>query len=71
MATVGIPLGWVVAHALQQLVLDLVGAALPAPYPLRALVLALVGTVVLALLVVALPLTRATRLRPGDAIRYS
>jgi ABC-type lipoprotein release transport system permease subunit len=33
-------------------------------------VIALVGTVVLALVVLALPLRRAVRLRPGDALRY-
>ena len=39
-------------------------------FPPWNLVIALVGTVVLALLVLALPLRRAVRLRPGDALRY-
>jgi putative ABC transport system permease protein len=64
-----IPLGWVIAHALQWLVLRLVGARLPAPYPIGALGLALAGTLLLAVAVVAAPLRRATHLRPGDAIR--
>jgi ABC-type taurine transport system ATPase subunit len=55
----------------KQLVLRLVGARLPAPYRLATIGLALIGTVVLAVLVVAVPLRRATRLHPGDAIRYN
>ena len=34
-------------------------------------ILALVGTVVLALLVLFLPVRRAVRFRPGDALRYA
>jgi putative ABC transport system permease protein len=65
-----IPLGWVIAHALQWLVLHVAGGQLPAPYTLGNLGVAFLGTVALALLVVTLPLRRATRLHPGDAIRY-
>ncbi|HLI72310.1 MAG TPA: FtsX-like permease family protein [Acidimicrobiales bacterium] len=67
---VAIPLGWGIAKALQWLVLHVAGGQLPAPYTLRNLAVAFVGTVVLAVLVVIAPLRRATRLRPGDAIRY-
>jgi putative ABC transport system permease protein len=66
-----IPLGWVIAHALQWLVLHVAGGQLPAPYTLGNLGIAFIGTAVLALLVVTLPLRRATRLHPGDAIRYN
>ncbi|HLY84238.1 MAG TPA: hypothetical protein VKQ71_14715 [Acidimicrobiales bacterium] len=59
------------AHALRWLVLRLVDLQLPAPYSLGYLGLALGGTLVLAVLVVTAPLRRATRLRPGDAIRYN
>jgi putative ABC transport system permease protein len=68
---VAIPLGWVVAHVLQWLVLHVVGPQLPAPYTLASIGLAFAGTVVLAVLVVIAPLRRATRLRPGDALRYT
>jgi len=64
-------LGWLLADALQWLVLYLVNISLPAPYSPLDLGLALIGTLVLAVLVVAGPLRRATRLRPGDAIRYN
>lgn len=66
-----VPLGWGVAHALQWLVLHLAGGQLPAPYTLRNLGIALIGTIVLALAVVIVPLRRATHLHPGDAIRYN
>lgn len=66
-----IPIGWVVAHALQWLVLHVANAQLPAPYTLEHIALAFIGTMLLAMLVVVVPLRRATRLRPGDAIRYS
>ena len=66
-----VPLGWLFAHALRWLVLHVANAQLPAPYALGNLVVALVGTLVLAALVVAVPLRHATRLRPGDAIRYN
>jgi putative ABC transport system permease protein len=65
-----IPLGWIVAHALQWLVLHLADGRLPAPYTLSNLGLTLVGTLVLAVLVVIVPLHRVSHLRPGDAIRY-
>lgn len=66
-----IPLGWIIAHALQWLVLHVAGGQLPAPYTLGSIGIAFIGTVLLALLVVAGPLGRATRLHPGDAIRYN
>jgi putative ABC transport system permease protein len=68
--TLAIPLGWVVAHTLQWLVLHLANGRLPAPYTWGNLGLALLWTLVLAVLVVVVPLRRVTRLRPGDAIRY-
>ena len=75
LATIGfviaVPLGWALAHALRWLVLHLANAQLPVPYTFRNLLVALVGTWVLAVLTVAVPLRRVARLRPGDAIRYS
>ena len=61
-----VPLGWLIAHALNWLVLVLTNGRLPVPYTLADLGLALIGTLVLAVIVVAVPLRRATRLRPGD-----
>ncbi|HTW09472.1 MAG TPA: ABC transporter permease [Acidimicrobiales bacterium] len=67
----GVPLGWLVAQALRWLILLLTNERLPAPYTLADLGIALAGTLVLAVLVVVAPLRRATRLRPGQAIRYT
>jgi len=68
---VAVPLGWLIAHVLSWLVLHIVGAQIPAPYTLESVAIAFLGTVVLAVLVVIAPLRRATRLRPGEAIRYT
>ena len=40
------------------------------PLPAGNLALALIGTVALALLITLLPIRRAVRFRPGDALRY-
>ena len=66
-----IPGGWLVAKALQWLVLHVAGGQLPAPYTVENLAIAFIGTLALAILVVIVPLRRATHLRPGDAIRYN
>ena len=65
-----VPLGWLLAHALRWLILEIVNTQLPAPYTLGDLLVAFMGTVLLAVAVVAAPLRRATHLRPGEAIRY-
>jgi putative ABC transport system permease protein len=66
-----VPLGYLLAHVLQWLIVVIVGGHLPAPFTLESVVIAFIGTVVLAVLVVSLPLRRATHLRPGEAIRYN
>jgi ABC-type antimicrobial peptide transport system permease subunit len=40
-------------------------------FPPLNLLIALVGTLLLALLIMQLPLRRAVRFKPGDAIRYA
>lgn len=40
-------------------------------FPPLNLLIALIGTVLLALLIMRLPLRRAVRLKPGEAIRYA
>ena len=39
-------------------------------FPPRNLALILAGTILLALLITVVPIRRATRLRPGAALRY-
>jgi putative ABC transport system permease protein len=66
----GVPVGYALTHAIVWLVKEVVNVDLGVVFPPWNLAIALVGTVVLALLVLALPLRRAVRLRPGDALRY-
>jgi putative ABC transport system permease protein len=66
---VGIPLGYVLDRLLVRLVWELADVRVPVLFPLPNLVIALFGTTVLALVVLALPVRRAVRLRPGDALR--
>jgi ABC-type antimicrobial peptide transport system permease subunit len=66
----GIPLGYALTRLLVWLVWQFVDVRLPVVYPPWNVVIALAGTLVLALLVLALPVRRAVRFRPGDALRY-
>ena len=52
-------------------VISLVFWALVIVVTLQYVVFALVGTVVIALLVMMLPLRRAARFKPGEALRYA
>lgn len=67
----GIPLGYALARLLVRLVWEIVDVRLPFVFPAQNIPIALVGTVVLALLVLVLPVRRAVRFRPGDALRYA
>ena len=66
----GVPLGYALDRALVRLVKDVVNIDLPVLFPAGNVALALVGTIALALLITLLPIRRAVRLRPGDALRY-
>jgi putative ABC transport system permease protein len=67
----GIPVGFVLNRLLVWLVQEVVNVDVPAAFPPWNIVLALVGTILLALAVLALPLRRVVRLRPGEALRYA
>ena len=67
----GIPLGYALTRLLVWLIWEIVDVRIPVVFPPWNIALALVGTVVLALLVMLLPLRRAVRFRPGEAIRYA
>ena len=43
----------------------------PVVFPPWNILIALIGTLALALLVLLLPVRRAVRFRPGDALRYA
>ncbi|HEX5980407.1 MAG TPA: FtsX-like permease family protein [Thermoleophilaceae bacterium] len=68
---VGIPLGYAVERVLVWLIRELIEVDVPVVYPVRHIVIAFAGTLLLALVVMALPLRRAVHLKPGDALRYA
>ncbi|HET9325015.1 MAG TPA: FtsX-like permease family protein [Gaiellaceae bacterium] len=68
---VGIPVGYLLNRLLVRLIWEVVDVRVPVVFPPWNLVLALVGTIALALLVILLPLRRAVRTRPGQALRYA
>jgi putative ABC transport system permease protein len=67
----GIPLGYALHRFLVWLVWEVVDVRLPVAFPAWNVVLALVGTVLLAVAITLLPTRRAARLQPGDALRYA
>jgi putative ABC transport system permease protein len=67
----GIPIGYALDRFLVWLVKEVVNVEIPVVFPPWNVALALAGTVALALLITLLPIRRAVRFRPGDAIRYS
>lgn len=67
----GVPLGYLLTRALIWMVWEVVGVRLPVVFPPLNVLIALVGTVVLALLVLFFPVRRAVRFRPGDALRHT
>ena len=66
----GIPIGYVIFRLLLEGVSNIMNLDLVATFPIRNIPLALIGTVVLAALVMILPVRRAIRFRPGEALRY-
>jgi putative ABC transport system permease protein len=67
---VGVPLGWLIYHGLLALVLRESNETLPVEFPPLIPLGTLVGILVLTLVVIRWPLHRATRIRPGTALRY-
>jgi putative ABC transport system permease protein len=67
----GIPLGYLLDRLLVWLIWELAEVRIPVLFPPWSLLVALVGTILLALAVLYLPVRRAVRFRPGDALRYA
>ena len=68
---VGASLGYALERLLVWFIWEVVEVRMPVVFPPWNVLIALTGTVVLALVVMALPLRRAARLRPGDGIEYA
>jgi ABC-type antimicrobial peptide transport system permease subunit len=67
----GIPFGYVLDRFLVWMVKEVVNVEVPVMFPAGNVLLALVGTIALALLITLLPIRRAVRYRPGQALRYA
>jgi putative ABC transport system permease protein len=67
----GVPLGYLLERALIRFIWEVVEVRMPLVFPPWNVPLALAGTVALALLITALPIRRAVRYRPDDALRYA
>jgi putative ABC transport system permease protein len=66
----GVLLGWLIYRGLLTLFQHDAGVTLPGNFPLVIPLMTLAGVVVLTLVVIRGPLRRATRIRPGAALRY-
>jgi putative ABC transport system permease protein len=67
----GIPVGYALARLFSWLMLEVVKIDFGFSFPPLNLLIALVGTVLIALLIMRIPLRRAVRFKPGEAIRYA
>jgi putative ABC transport system permease protein len=67
----GVPLGYLLDRFLVWLIWEVADVRIPVVFPPWNIALALAGTVALALLIMLLPIRRAVRHRPGDALRYA
>jgi putative ABC transport system permease protein len=68
---IGIPVGALLNVFLTWMTQKIVRVEVPFTFPAWNVVLALVGTLVLALLITLVPIRRAVHFRPGDALRYA
>lgn len=67
----GIPVGYALARLFSWLMLEIVNIDFGFSFPLLNLLIALLGTILIALLIMRIPLRRAVRFKPGEAIRYA
>ena len=68
---IGIPLGFGLAHAVVTLAENVFNEHVLFAFPALNIPIALIGTLILALLVMQIPLRRAVRFKPGEALRYA
>jgi len=66
----GVLLGWLLYEGLLALLLRDADVSLPREFPPVIPLITLAGVLVLTLIVIRGPLRRATRIRPGTALRY-
>jgi putative ABC transport system permease protein len=67
----GIPIGYLLDMLVVWMVKKIMHTEVPFTFPAWNILLALAGTILLALLITLVPIRRAVRFRPGDALRYA
>jgi ABC-type lipoprotein release transport system permease subunit len=67
----GVPVGYALERFLIWLVERELNVRVAFTFPMQNVALALVGTLLLALVITLLPIRRAVRYRPGEALRYA
>jgi putative ABC transport system permease protein len=68
--TLGIPLGFALGWSLFELFTGSMAVSMPFVFPAAYVLIALVAVVGVGALVIQVPITRAVRIPPGDALRY-
>jgi len=68
---IGIPLGFALAHGLGALAENVFNEHVLFAFPRLNIPIVPIGTLILALLVMQIPLRRAVRFKPGQALRYA
>ncbi len=67
---VGIPIGFVIGRVIWEMLLRMLDVEAPFYFPAKYTLLVLLITVAMTLLIIQVPLKRASRMKPGDALRY-
>ena len=68
---IGIPLGFALSHGLVALAQNVFNEHVLFTFPPVNIPIALIGTLILALIVMQIPLRRAVAFKPGEALRYA
>jgi putative ABC transport system permease protein len=68
---IGLAAGYALAYGIIELTASTANLELTFVFPAVNVVITLVGTVLLAILVLLAPVRRAVRFKPGDALRYA
>ncbi len=66
----GIPLGYLMARTISYIISSMIDWEIKIHYPLSYIVIGFFMVIIGSILVAQLPILRATRIKPGDALRY-
>jgi putative ABC transport system permease protein len=67
---IGIPLGYLLWRGLVAWTADVMNLELPVLYPLKFIIFTFFMTIIGTLIIILVPVIRASRFKPGDALRY-